>query len=198
MRDDKPLSKYESLDRLGRALEVAAESESRPRKGLRSRSRGILLVAAVVLGLAGGGAAVAGLAELFRAPSPEELATGPADGALEPFCEQEPCSFITTDPSLDSQGSEALKPDGTTTPLSECSGAAGVLRSKGYYLPSFGGFEGPCPTPAQLSEIKPYTDVDALRDQLALDAIDRKQGEQPDPALLEALERAKRNSQANR
>lgn len=117
-------------------------------------------------------------------PSPEELSTGPATGDLARFCKEVPCTFITTDTSGGLRGAETLEPGGLATPLSECPGAAESIEAKGYYLPSFGGFEGPCPTPEQLADIKPYTDRDALIDKLALDAQD---GDPADPATLDAI-----------
>lgn len=118
-------------------------------------------------------------------PAPEELITGQAEGELAEYCEQVPCTFITTDGSLGETGGTE-----SSTALDECPGAAEAIEEKGYYMPAFGGFEGPCPTAEQLEQIKPYTGKDAFRDKLAIEAMDREQGEQADPALLEAMEQA--------
>ncbi|MFN8164528.1 MAG: hypothetical protein U0R26_12035 [Solirubrobacterales bacterium] len=123
-------------------------------------------------------------ASTVEVPSPEELSPGLATGNLARFCEKVPCTFITTDTSPGLRSAQTLKPGGIATPLSECPGAAEVIEAKGYYLPSFGGFDGPCPTPEQRAEIKPYTDRDALIDKLALEAQD---GGAADPATLDAI-----------
>ena len=159
-----------------------------PAKGFRMFKSRRLVLAALIGGLVGLGCfamVAAGSEDAVVAPAPQDLVTGEAQGDLARFCDVAPCTFIATDPPKGLSGSESLKPGGSSTPLSTCPGAAEVIEAKGYYMPAFGGFEGPCPTDEQLQAISPYTERDALIDQLANEPTD--DGERADPAVLEEI-----------
>lgn len=125
----------------------------------------------------------AGSEDSVIAPDPADLVIGPAEGALKNYCAVVPCTFISTATTAGISSGDDLEPGGSSTALSECPGAEAVIEKKGYYMPGFGGFDGPCPTEEQLLDIPPYTERDALIDELAV----APPGERADPAVLEAI-----------
>lgn len=102
-----------------------------------------------VLASAAVGSALAVSTTSGAEPVVDVSAYAPAPEQLQPFCETLPCLFVPTEDFASTSGRELLS---SATPASECPDARAIYENAGHKL---GGFFGPCPTTAQLQDIKP-------------------------------------------